>query len=69
MHERSRLPEIRRRDLLRILTAGTAVVAGAALPRPVEAAAETTTERVRPRYQANSPAVQAFYRVNRYPAK
>ena len=32
-------------------------------------ATETNTEKRKARYQANSPEVQTFYRVNRYPAK
>jgi hypothetical protein len=62
-------PQIRRRDLLRVLTVGAA----AASVAPVAvAAAPQATNSARPgkaRYQANSPEVQTFYRVNRYPVK
>ena len=63
-------PNIGRRDLLR----GVAVGAGAmAAGAPPLAAAETrspdTDKKQRARYQANSPEVQTFYRVNRYPPK
>jgi hypothetical protein len=61
-------PTIDRRDLLRVLTVGAA----AASVAPVAAAAPQTTNTAKPgkaRYQANSPEVQTFYRVNRYPVK
>jgi hypothetical protein len=58
---------IRRRDLLLGVT-----VAGA-IATVVRASAESPTEirrdKRRPQYQANSPEVQTFYRVNRYPVK
>jgi hypothetical protein len=60
-------PTIGRRDLLRALTVGAAAVSA-----PVAAAAPQATNSAKPskaRYQANSPEVQTFYRVNRYPAK
>ena len=34
-----------------------------------ETPTEIRRDKRRPQYQANSPEVQAFYRVNRYPAK
>jgi hypothetical protein len=57
---------VRRRDLLRAMTAG---VASAAVGRLEEAEALPldAAEKSRARYQANSPEVQDFYRVNRYP--
>jgi hypothetical protein len=61
-------PTTGRRDLLRLLTVGAAVASAA----PVAVAAPQATNTARPskaRYQANSPEVQTFYRVNRYPAK
>jgi len=63
-------PNIGRRDLLRVLAAGTG--AAAVSTAPVAAAAPETKDAAkkrRARYQANSPEVQTFYRVNRYPAK
>jgi hypothetical protein len=61
---------IRRRDLLRGLTVGTVTAAATAAPLgPAAADTETNTEKRKARYQANSPEVQTFYRVNRYPAK
>jgi hypothetical protein len=63
-------PKIGRRDVLRVLTAGAgAAVAGAAPLAPAAADTEKNTGRRVARYQANSPEVQAFYRVNRYPTK
>lgn len=58
-----------RRDLLRGLGvgAGAAMVAAAPLAEPALADSETAAEKVKARYQPNSPDVQNFYRVNRYP--
>jgi hypothetical protein len=63
-------PNICRRDLLRVLAAGAGVVAVNAAPAAT-ATPETkdAAKKRRARYQANSPEVQTFYRVNRYPAK
>ena len=61
---------IGRRDLLRALTVGAA--AASVTPAAVAAAAPQATNSTKPgkaRYQANSPEVQTFYRVNRYPVK
>jgi hypothetical protein len=60
-----------RRDFLRALGAGAGVAVTAAGPLVEEAAAdgESTDEKRKARYQANSPDVQAYYRVNRYPPK
>jgi hypothetical protein len=63
-------PNIGRRDLLRVLAAGTG--AAAVSTAPVAAAAPETKDAAkkrRARYQADSPEVQTFYRVNRYPTK
>jgi hypothetical protein len=63
-------PKIDRRDVLRVLTAGAgAAVAGAAQLAPAAADTPKITGRRVARYQANSPEVQNFYRVNRYPTK
>ena len=67
MHEPRKIT-IRRRDLLLAVTASGAAAALGAAPIP---AADTVRRRDnrKPQYRADSPEVQAFYRVNRYPAK
>jgi hypothetical protein len=63
-------PPIGRRDLLRILAAGAGAAAAATPPFAATAAeSKNTDKKNRARYQPNSPDVQAFYRVNRYPPK
>jgi hypothetical protein len=58
---------IRRRDLLLGVTvAGAIATVGAA---PGDAPTKIRRDKRRPQYQANSPEVQTFYRVNRYPVK
>ena len=59
-----------RREFLRTLGAGATAAAAAAAPLAGEALADTESndEKRKPRYQANSPEVQTFYRVNRYPS-
>jgi hypothetical protein len=67
---KSRLnPVIGRRDILRGFAIGTVAAAASATP-PLPAAADTenAVEKRKARYQADSPEVQTFYRVNRYPA-
>ena len=68
--ERRLNPDIGRRDLLRVLAAGAGAAAASAAPL---AAAERenadAAKKRRARYQPNSPEVQTFYRLNRYPAK
>jgi hypothetical protein len=63
-------PTIGRRDLLRLLAAGAGAAAANAAPEAAVAAeiADAAKKR-RARYQPNSPDVQTFYRVNRYPTK
>jgi hypothetical protein len=69
MNDRSS-PTIGRRDLLRVLAAGAGAAAASTLPAKAEAAKNDKTAKDRkPRYRADSPEVQTFYRVNRYPAK
>ena len=59
-----------RRDFLKAMTGASAVAAAAVVgAEPAEAQApqrESREERIKARYQANSPHVQAFYRTNRY---
>ena len=57
---------LQRRDLLRAMTTGVALAAVAPL-NEAEAAPGVPEEKRKARYQANSPEVQDFYRVNRYP--
>jgi hypothetical protein len=57
---------MRRRDMLRVITAGVAVAAVSRLDE-AEALPPDAAEKSKPRYHANSPEVQDFYRVNRYP--
>jgi hypothetical protein len=68
--KRDRKPSgVGRREFLRTLGAGTAAAAASApLVGPAAADTETNDEKRRARYQPNSPEVQTFYRVNRYPA-
>jgi len=63
--------KVGRREFLRTLGAGATVAAAATAPLAVEARADTETndEKRKARYKADSPEVQTFYRVNRYPAK
>jgi hypothetical protein len=59
-----------RREFLRTLGVGTAAVAaGGPLAGEARADTESNDEKRKARYQPNSPHVQAFYRVNRYPTK
>jgi len=59
-------PKIGRRDLLRVLALGAAAATTSACA-PVEAG--DFPDKRKARYQADSPEVQTFYRVNSYPAK
>jgi hypothetical protein len=59
---------VRRRDLLRVMTAGVATAAVGRLDE-AEALPPDAAEKRKARYRANSPEVQEFYRVNRYPPK
>jgi hypothetical protein len=61
---------IPRRDLFRAAIAGVAAAATSALmPEPAAAQSVDLKEKRRARYQADSPEVQDFYRVNSYPAR
>jgi hypothetical protein len=59
-----------RREFLRTLGAGATAAAASAGPlaETARADSETYDEKRKARYQANSPEVQTFYRVNRYPS-
>jgi hypothetical protein len=59
-----------RRDLLRVVAVGAAAATATAAPlTPAEADSATKSSSRKARYQADSPQVQTFYRVNRYPMK
>ena len=61
-------PTFGRRDVLRALSGAAIVAAASTAPAaPAAADSETNSEKRKARYQANSPEVQTFYRVNRYP--
>ena len=61
-------PSIDRRDVLRGLAIGTIAAAASGTPiAQAKADTENATEKRKARYQASSPEVQTFYRVNRYP--
>jgi hypothetical protein len=66
---KERKTSVGRRDFLRALGAGAgvAVTTAAPLATPAHADTETNDEKRKARYKANSPEVQTFYRVNRYP--
>jgi hypothetical protein len=60
--------KIDRRDLLRALGVGAGAVASpVALVTQAQADSGTSDEKRKPRYDANSEDVKAFYRVNHYP--
>ena len=68
--KRERKATLGRREFLRTLGARAGVAAAATTPLADEARADTESndEKRKSRYQANSPEVQTFYRVNRYPS-
>jgi len=57
-----------RRDFLRALGAGAAATAAAPLATEAKGDSETNDEKRKSRYKANSPDIQNYYRVNRYPS-
>ncbi|HXQ84786.1 MAG TPA: twin-arginine translocation signal domain-containing protein [Xanthobacteraceae bacterium] len=63
--------KVGRRDFIRALGAGAGVAVTVSGPLVEEAAAdsESNDEKRKARYKADSADVQAYYRVNRYPAK
>jgi hypothetical protein len=62
----SNAAKLARRDLLRVLAIGAAAASTSACA-PGEAS--DFPDQRKARYQAESPEVQTFYRVNRYPAE
>jgi hypothetical protein len=60
-----------RRALLRTVMTGAAAAAsaGAVAAETGAPTPEGRTDKRRARYQPNSPEVEEFYRVNRYPAR
>jgi hypothetical protein len=61
---------IRRRHLFGLAIAGVATATASALVSEQTAAKpENPDERLKARYQANSPEVRNFYRVNSYPRR
>ena len=68
--KRQRSRTLGRREFLRTVGAGAtaAVAASGPLASDAHADTETNDEKRKARYQANSPEVQTFYRVNRYPS-
>jgi hypothetical protein len=62
--------KIRRRDLLLAVSAsGVAAAASVASIGSTPSYRIVRRDKRKPQYQANSPEVQTFYRVNRYPGK
>jgi hypothetical protein len=59
-------PNIPRRDVFRVFALGAAAATTGAC-QPAEA--EGFPNRRKAAYRVDSPDVQAFYRVNRYPAR
>ena len=68
MQTRTPRNKVDRRDFLRSLSLGSAAatVSGSLVE---QADAATKDEERKARYQPNSPDIQAYYRVNRYPKK
>jgi len=64
-------PKVGRREFLRTFGAGVTAAAAATAPLSDSARADTESkdERRKARYKADSPHIQTYYRVNRYPAK
>jgi hypothetical protein len=63
--------KVGRRDFLRVLgvSACAAATATGSLVEDAAADSESNDEKRKARYQADSADVQAYYSVNRYPAK
>jgi hypothetical protein len=60
---------VHRRDLLRLAIATAAATSGALATEAVAAEPVGNANKRKARYQANSPEVRNFYRVNSYPAR
>jgi hypothetical protein len=60
---------VHRRDLLRLAIATAAATSGALATEAVAAEPVGNADKRKARYQANSPEVRNFYRVNSYPAR
>jgi hypothetical protein len=61
---------ISRRDVILVVTASAVAATAVAAATPsAEAGAAGRGDKRKAQYQANSPEIQTFYRVNRYPAK
>ncbi len=59
-----------RRDLFRFVIAGTgSALIGSQVPEPASAQPVDLKNKRRARYQADSPEVRNFYRVNSYPVR
>ena len=59
---------IGRRAVFHGLIVGIGAATAVAPPSPARADTESNSEKRKARYQSDSPEVQTFYRVNRYPA-
>lgn len=63
-------PRVNRRDIVRALVVPAVAAAASTVPfAPTAADTESNGEKRKARYRADSPDVQMFYRVNRYPAR
>ena len=70
MKQERKASGVGRREFLRTLGVGTAAAAATTpFVGPAAADTESNDEKRKARYQPNSPEVQTFYRVNRYPTK
>jgi len=68
--KKQRKATLGRREFLRTFGSGVTLIAAAGpLASEARALPANYEDRRKARYQANSPEVQNFYRVNRYPAK
>jgi hypothetical protein len=67
--KQDRKTSVGRRDFLRAIGAGAGVAVTAAAPLATQARADTESneDKRKARYKPNSPEVQTYYRVNRYP--
>jgi hypothetical protein len=63
------LAKVRRRDVFRAAAAGAAIAASGTTAIEAAGAEPTGSAKRKARYQPNSPEVQNFYRVNRYPVR